>query len=212
MPVTVTSESSVVLPNLVTISTSGAITSHAASSATYGNGLTLFRVDVGDASAMVGSNGIVSHCSAHTASCPTGTITLLAPGTALGGVVLTLNNQGYAEVQTLAPGMYSVTAQYSGDASYNASTGTVSFTIVKALTTVTSGYAGTPVQYGNPEQIAADVLTNSTGVAPTGTFQFYVDGQPAGSPQNVYESAGYSSTSTAAQYAWADAQTTWPFL
>lgn len=210
--VTVTPESSVVLPNLVTIDVNGKITSHSAASATYGSGYQLFRVDVGDSSASVSSTGISSHCASHTASCPTGNVTLQAPGTPLDGLVLPLNSEGSAEVQSPAPGTYTVVSAYSGDASYSPSTATVNFTIARAPTTATAGFSGTPVQYGNPEQIAADITTASEGIAPTGTFQFYVDGQPAGVPQPVYESGGYQPTNTATPWPWADAQTTYTFL
>lgn len=79
---------------------------------------------------------------------------------------------------------------YRGDASFAASTATTSFTIGKAPTTVTAGF-GTTVDYGNQAAPTAGVLTTSNGVAPTGTFQFYVDGNPLSVPQGVYESFGY---------------------
>ena len=210
--VTVTPEGSVVLPNLVTIDVNGKITSRSASTATYGSGYQFFRVDVGDSTASVSSSGITSRCASHTASCPTGNVTLHASGTRLDGVVLPLNSEGYAEVQSLSPGTYTVVATYSGDASYAPSTATVNFAIAKAPTTATAGFSGTPVEYGNPEQIDAQIATTSDGIAPTGTFQFYVDGQAAGSPQPIYESSGYQPSNTATQWAWADAQTTYSFL
>lgn len=210
--VTVTPEGSVVLPNLVTIDVNGKITSHSAANATYGSGYQLFRVDVGDSTASISSAGISSHCASRTASCPTGNVTLQAPGTQLDGLVLSLNSEGYAEVLSPAPGTYAIVASYSGDASYAPSSATVTFTVAKAPTTATAGFAGTPVQYGNPEQIGADITTTSEGIAPTGTFQFYVDGQPAGGPQPVYESGGYQPTNTATPWPWADAQTTYAFL
>ncbi len=212
VPVIISAENSITLPHLVTIDVTGKITSDSASSATYGDGFPLFRVDVGDAGASVSSSGVSSHCASKTSNCPTGTVTLHAPGTALDSVVLNLNSEGYAEVQTLTPGSYSLTASYSGDASYAASTGTVNFTIAQAPTTTTSGGQSDSTTYGADFQIAADVATTSTGVAPTGNFQFYVDGQAAGAPQPVYESYGYQPGNTATPFAWADAQTTYAFL
>lgn len=210
--VTVTPETSVVLPNLLTLDVNGKITNRSASSGTYGSGYQLLRVDVGDASASVSANGISSHCASRTASCPTGTVTLHAAGTPLDGQVLSLNSEGYAEEQSLAPGTYAVTAAYSGDASYAASTAVLNFTIAKAPTTAMAAFSGTPIEYGNPESIVADIATTSNGIAPTGTFQFFVDGQPAGPPQPVYESSGYQPNNTALQFAWADAQTTYSSL
>jgi hypothetical protein len=88
----------------------------------------------------------------------------------------------------------------------------MSFTIAKAATTVIAGYGQLQVEYGTSEQIAAGVSTNSAGVAPTGTFQFYVDGQPVLSPQPIYESGGYEPRNTTNPYAWADSQTTYAFM
>lgn len=111
----------------------------------------------------------------------------------------------------LPAGTYSLTAQYSGDASYSPSAGTANFTIAKAPTTTSAGFAQNTVGYGSQEQIAADAFTNSYGVAPTGTFQFSVDGQPVLAPQSIYESEGYYNGNGKNNWAWADAQTTYAF-
>ena len=147
----------------------------------------------------------------------TGTVQFLNGTTALGSVAISSGNDASwpplnSAFTALGAGNYNLTAQYSGDASYSPSTGTSSFTIAKASTTTTAGFAGTPVEYGNQEQIAADVLTTSYGVAPTGTFQFSVDGQPVLAPQPVYESGGYNNANGNNNWAWADGQTTYTFL
>ncbi len=209
--VDVTPETSQVFPNLVTFDSSGHLTSFNANGTTYGSGYYLFRVDVGDAKASVSStNGVLSTCSQGKASCPSGTISIQASGTTLNGTSLSLNSKGFAENQSFPPGTFTVSAHYSGDASYSANTGTANFTVAAAPTTLSVGPATiTGVQYGNFTQIAADVITTSDGVAPTGTFQFIQDGSPLGSPQGVYESGPYNPNN--GSYAWADTQTTTHF-
>lgn len=147
----------------------------------------------------------------------TGTVQFLNGGTALGASPVSSGNQASwpplnSSLAALPAGSYDLTAQYSGDASYSPSSATASFTVVKASTTTTAGYAQTTIQYGNAEQIAADALTTSYGVAPTGSFQFYVDGQPILAPQPVYESGPYNNANGNNNWAWADAQTTYAFL
>ena len=211
VPVNVTAETSTTFANLVTTSLAGVPTSFAASNATYGSGFLSFRVDVGDAAASVSpASGISSLCANSKESCPTGKVSLKAPGTALDGVVLVLNSKGSAEVPAPPPGSYAVTATYSGDASFGPSSGTVNFTIAKAPVTV-SGGTGTPVQYGASAQITSGIVTTSTGVAPTGTFQFFVDSSPIGQPVGLYESSGYIATSSI-PYAWAEAISETTFL
>jgi len=147
----------------------------------------------------------------------TGTVKFLNNGATLGSAALSSGNQaswpplGNSYVAIPAGG-YDLSAQYSGDASYSPSAGTASFTITKAPTTVTAGFSGTPVRYGTPEEIVASAATNSTGVAPTGTFQFYLDGQAVLAPQKIYESSGYEPNNTTTPYAWADTETTYAFL
>jgi hypothetical protein len=147
----------------------------------------------------------------------TGSVQFLNGATALGTSAVSSGNEASwpplnSTFTALPAGSYTLSAQYSGDASYLPSTGTASFTIAKASTTTTAGFGGTPIEYGNQEQIAADVLTNSYGVAPTGTFQFSVDGQPVLAPQPIYESGGYNNANGNNNWAWADAQTTYTFL
>jgi subtilase family serine protease len=210
--ITVSPEPSKTFLDLATFDINGNPTSFTASSATYGSGFAIFRVDVGDAAAIVSSStGISSNCSKGISSCPTGTVVLTSTGSSLGTSSMLLNILGYAETPPL-PGTYSVTSSYPGDSSYGSSTGSANFTISKAPTTIAADYAGTPVQYGVIEQIGANVSTASTGVAPTGTFQFLVDGNPVGTSVRVYESAGYTPGATPTPYAWADAISTTSFM
>jgi hypothetical protein len=177
VPVVVSFETSTTFANMVTVDLNSVPISYSASSATYGSGYQLFRVDVGDANASVSSStGISSLCASRKESCPTGKVVLSIPGTALDGTTLVLNSDGYAEVPALPGGTYSGTATYSGDSSFSPSVATVNFTIAKAPTTVSAGAYETPIEYGYMEQISAAASTTSDGIAPTGTFQFFVDG------------------------------------
>lgn len=147
----------------------------------------------------------------------TGTVQFLNGAAALGTAAVSSGNSASwpplnSTFTALPAGSYTLNAQYSGDASYSPSTGTATFSIAKASTTTTAGLGGTPVEYGNQEQIAADALTTSYGSAPTGTFQFSVDGQPVLAPQPVYESGGYNNANGNNNWAWADSQTTYTFL
>lgn len=214
VPVTVAAESSKTFANVVVLNSSGIPTSFAANSATYGSGYAVFRVDVGDSASSVSpSTGISSNCSKGLTGCPTGVVTLSSSGTTpFPTSSMALNILGYAETPPLSPGGYSVTASYPGDSSYDASTGNASFTIAKAPTTITAEYGGSPIEYGNLEQITANVATTSLGVAPTGTFQFLVDGTNVGGPVPVYESNGFVPAENPPGYAWADATSSTSFM
>ncbi len=178
IPVTVSAESSKTFANLATFDINGNLISYGATSATYGSGFVLFRLDVGDSGASVSPlTGVSSNCSKGISNCPTGTVTL-APSGPSGIASLALNSSGYAEIQTVPVGNYSFTANYPGDASYGPSSIAANITISKAPTTAQAATLGTPIQYGNDEQISATVLTSSTGVAPSGTFTFSLDGAP----------------------------------
>jgi hypothetical protein len=69
---------------------------------------------------------------------------------------------------SLSPAIYPVTATYSGDANYNGSTASTSFTINKALTAMTASANPTSTTYGN------SVSLSVSGLAPgaTGTVTF----------------------------------------
>lgn len=212
--VTVSPETSTSFVNLISTNVNGVPTSYSLSSATYGAGYQYLRIDVGDAHATLSpSTGISSLCASRKETCPTGKILLRAPGTSLDGLSLQLNNEGFAQIPAPSPGTYAVTAIYPGDASFGASSTSTSFTIAKAPTTAYAAVGGLPVEYGNQESIAATVLTTSNGIAPTGTFQFYVDGNPILTPQPVYESGGYGGVvNGTTDYATADSQTVFTFL
>jgi hypothetical protein len=209
--VTVSPESSKTFADLVTLDINGNLTGFGASNSTYGAGYSIFRVDVGNASGSVSpSTGVSTSCSKGVSNCPTGTVTLTSTGAPLSVGSLVLNSEGYAEVRPLTPGTYAVTANYSGDASYGASSAAAGFTIAKAPTTATAGVAGSPVIQNDSAEISANVATTSDGVAPTGTFTFLVDGAAVTLPFAVYESGPFSPTA-APPYAWEDVVSSYTF-
>jgi Pro-kumamolisin, activation domain/Bacterial Ig-like domain (group 3) len=209
--VTVNPENSKTFANLVTQDIDGKPTGFGATGATYGSGYFGVRLDVGDASATVSpSTGIASNCSKRITSCPTGTIAVTANGAPFAGGSLSLNGEGFAE-ESIPPGAYSILASYPGDSSYGPSSGTATFTIVKAPTTIVTGPAGLPVQYGGTAEIDGTVTTTSDGVAPTGTFVFLVDGVQVAGPVPIMQSIPYS-PSLSPPYAWAVASARATFL
>lgn len=193
--VTVTPEASKAFANLITGDSTGKVISFSASSATYGVGFFLLRVDVGDSSASYSSTtGISSTCSNRQASCPTGSVLVTANGMPLAGGALALNSNGFAEDQSLSAGNYSITASYPGDASYGSSLASASFTIAKAPTTASVSVPLAPVQYGQTLPVSALVSTTSNGDAPTGTFTFLLNSSPMPASSVVYEGRPFDPT------------------
>ena len=212
--VTVNPEASQTQMSFVTFDTSTGMVNGSSPTppSVYGSAFYLLRVDIlnsaGDACAPLTSGGLQVQ---PTAGCPTGTVSLTANGNPLndlgGANSATLNSQGYLEDQLieLSPGSYNLAANYSGDASFQPSSASVSFSISKAPTTLTAAIPAQPVQYGTPTQINAEADTTSLGVPPTGMFTFFTDGAQLGSPVPVYESGTYNPNTNPPLYAWADA-------
>ena len=74
---------------------------------------------------------------------PPGTVDFLDNGTALASVTLT-DGQATFTVADLAPGSHTITANYSGDATFAASAMTINQTILLATTTTLSSNYGDP--------------------------------------------------------------------
>jgi hypothetical protein len=188
IPVKVSAEASQPNIALELFDPTGAQTNANATTATYGS-LEILRMNVtsksGDACAQnaPGATG-----------CPTGSVTITNNGAALDAGTYALNSQGYAEdtAVQLPGGTNNLTLAYSGDNSYQPSTGAHSIAVTQVATsigqtlTVTSPVVGTPFY--------ATVIGYSKairGVAPTGTVTFYdgktqigssgpISGEPAG--------------------------------
>ncbi|HET9742962.1 MAG TPA: Ig-like domain repeat protein [Terriglobales bacterium] len=177
-PVTVTPEGSQTFLGLVTIDpNTGFVSSTNAASTPYGSPY-IFRMDV------TGSAGSrTAHCTQTSAIpfiCPTGSIALTANGTPLDAGTFKLNSEGFAEDQPiqLKAGSYSLQGVYSGDNSYNASTGTDTITITPAATSmnaVSTSVSNVPLN--SPVVLNVSVNTQSNGAAPSGTVTFSDNGK-----------------------------------
>jgi len=190
-PVTVSvnqeaSQTFIVVP---TYNPSGNQTNGNASSMPYGS-LYIISMYATDKNAKGSASGPPSPaCYQENAlTCPSGSVTLTDNGTALGtggggAGIYNLNNGGYTQI--LAPnllgGIHTLTAAYSGDGSYLASTSTTdTLTITAATTQMSMPYIPySPVIVGTPVSVGSSLITNLyTGIAPTGTITFY-DGTTA---------------------------------
>jgi len=125
----------------------------------------------------------------------TGNVAFMDSGTSLGSFAL--NSQGNTATPnfenapnggsptglfSLAVGSHSITANYAGDASFQASASSpVNLTITQASTTTSV----TSVENSKGSTFTATVNTSSGGTPPTGTLTFSVNGTQAGSPLNV---------------------------
>ena len=139
----------------------------------------------------------------------TGNITLVDAGAPLDGGTFRLNSTSNTEDQTrgLSPGTHTITAAYSGDASFNSS-------ISSPLTiTVTKGLTSSGLQVSDPVLSAAGTLTLTAtvfargfgsggqqgfgGAAPSGTISFTVGGTVLGTAtlsQQIYPAVSSDSS------------------
>jgi hypothetical protein len=119
----------------------------------------------------------------------TGTVTWSA-NTGCGTTSVTSGNPGTATCSTssLAVGSDTVTGTYSGDSNHGGSSGSFSQTVNKATTTTAASSSLNPSTYGQSVNFTASV----SGVSPTGTVQFNIDGNAFGSPVTL---SGGSATS-----------------
>jgi len=129
--------------------------------------------------------------SGSASTVPTGHVVFQDNSVLLNTAVL--NAQGDAEYNAaLAPGAHSITAVYSGDGSYNASTSpATSFTVVKDTPVISTYFQNEDTNNnavnGQVTYIAVSVensiASNSVPLAPTGTVS--VTNAPAGTPSPV---------------------------
>jgi len=131
------------------------------------------------------------------AGTPTGTVTFEVNGNPVGTPAALTNGAANETVSGLPGGSDSITASYSGDSNFAASTATqekpLSLTVTPAPTSVAVSSSVNPAVYGQPVVFTATVSTSASGAGtPTGAVQFYVSGSPVGSPVTL--SAGKAST------------------
>jgi hypothetical protein len=108
-------------------------------------------------------------------TCPTGTVTLTANGSAIDGGSFTLNSAGNSiDISpSLGGGTYALVATYSGDNSYASSvSATDSITITPAPTSQQWTNYPNQVPMGQQFTLGVSIGTGVAGVAPTGTVTF----------------------------------------
>jgi hypothetical protein len=206
--VTVAKEASSTAVNFVTFDSSNNPTINPTSSTIAYGGSYILQIAVSD------SQG--HQCAAVVSACPTGTITLTDNGQPLkdfsGHNTTTLNSAGFAEDQPvqLAVGTHSLVATYSGDNSFTGSTSAAKTVTVTGGNTTTVSITTQPAKVvpNSPTTIVATVNTQSSGVGPTGSVIFKVNGTQVGNAVAVTPTAGNTTTGTPA---FATASTTFTF-
>ncbi len=185
--VSLSAESSRTLVNLVSLDQSGTPIAYGSTSIAYGSNY-LLRVDIGDA-AMASSlvAAPTSTCASGEATCPTGSVSLTADGTAVGtGSKLLSRGSAIYEGLQLPAGSHHLAAAYGDDAGYTASSGVTDVVISKAHTAVTATTAAGAYEYGVPLSVTAQLATTSYGASPSGTITLFDNGaQASGSLQSV---------------------------
>ncbi|HTC63104.1 MAG TPA: Ig-like domain repeat protein [Candidatus Saccharimonadales bacterium] len=180
--VTVAPEPSTTLISIPVFDTTGNETGDTPSSLVYGSQY-IARVDVGNAKAAV-TFPMRPVCS--QLNCPTGSVTLTdsfngGPQTPLGTTgVYPLNGEGFAEDQSvqLSGGTHQFSASYTGDASYNPSSGNYKLVVSPAPTTTLAGNPPLPPNIVTPFGLGAIIQTNSPGVMPSCNVTFYDGNTP----------------------------------
>ena len=121
----------------------------------------------------------------------TATVTPNAPGSGFPGGTVTLFLDGVPQAPApvvggtatftlgLSAGLHSITAAYSGDTSFNASSATLTQTVNQDSTTTTLVSSVNPSAFGQPVTFTGTVTPNAPGSGfPGGTMTFSVDGVP----------------------------------
>jgi Big-like domain-containing protein len=124
---------------------------------------------------------------------PTGTVTFNDGATVLGTATV-VNKVASLTTSSLAIGTHSITATYSGDATFaGSSSNAVSQVVNKATTTLTLGGSPNPSALGQVVTLAASVTAAPGAGIPTGTVTFFDGGTTLGT---ATVSSGLASLST----------------
>jgi hypothetical protein len=94
----------------------------------------------------------------------------------------------------LPAGTFSVTADYSGDAVFLASSGSVSQTVDKRASTTTVTSSLNPSIYGDAVTFTMTVQPTDVGPTPSGTVQLVVDGVNSGTPVSLDKAGSATAT------------------
>ena len=173
------SQAFIVIPSF---DSSGNLLNGNATSVPYGSNY-IIRMYVTNSAATASATGPPNGAcyQVNLLTCPTGKVTLTDNGTASGtggggAGIYNLNVAGYTRDLTpnLTGGTHALVATYSGDNSYNASSGSSSFTVTPAATNLTEQLLGVYPTVGVPFQAIVQGHSSAlSGVAPTGTVTFY---------------------------------------
>jgi len=107
------------------------------------------------------------------AGTPSGTVMFNDGASTLGSASLDTSGTAVLTVNSLTAGSHNITASYTGDASFLASTATVSQTVNKSPTTTNVSSAPNPSLYGQAVTFTAIVAASSGGLGtPSGTVTF----------------------------------------
>ncbi len=107
---------------------------------------------------------------------PTGTVQFASDGAIVGSASLSLGAAAFS-ISSLAAGTHNITASYSGDGNYLASSATSSLTVNAAGKSVsTVALSATPNPATSGQAVALTATVNSSGPTPTGTVTFNADG------------------------------------
>lgn len=189
--ITVASEASGIAFNLLTPNNNGSYGTLASgtTSIPYGTQILLSAVVAPSSKVSAYQTCLTSNAACPQFTIPTGSVTFADGSTNYSALI---NSEGEAEYNsptTFSVGAHSITANYSGDNSYNASTASAqTFTIVKATPTIfvtgaTNQAGQIVVQQGQSLTLTLLVEGDGTGVAPTGTLT--ISGGPTGTPTSA---------------------------
>jgi len=128
----------------------------------------------------------------------TGTVQFLSDAVSLGAPV-GVSGAGQAQVSTssLSGGTHTITAEYSGDSNFAASTGSTTQTVLLIGTTTSVSSSSNTISQGSNVTFTATVTpTQNGGPTMTGTVQFESNGSNIGSAVNVSNGQAQVQTTT----------------
>jgi hypothetical protein len=129
------------------------------------------------------------------AGTPGGKVQFSIDGDPFGQPVDLSGGKATVSTDTLAVGDHTVTAAYSGDGTFNKSSGSLTQTVDRADTTTHVASDHNPSVFGQPVTLTAAVNVDAPGAGnPGGTVQFMIDGEDFGQPVDL--SGGQATIST----------------
>jgi len=130
---------------------------------------------------------------------PTGTVTLMDGSSSLGSTTLPANGVAQFAISSLAPGAHTISASYSGDASYAGSTSSVlTETVNPASSTVSIAVSPNPGAFGQAIILTASVTPSVSGDQATGAVTFFDGATSLGTANLSNNSAQLSLSNLAA--------------